>query len=77
MLWVVARHTVLSRVRTILIDAFDVSGVLFYIANWQISVMVKYLILSTSSFIVIVLLYDLLIRRIKGLAFVFGLQFKK
>ncbi len=49
----------------------------FYIAHWQMNVMVKYLILNTSSFIVIVLLYDLLIRRINGLAFVFGLQFKK
>ena len=48
----------------------------FYIAPWQMSVMLKYLILSTSSFMVIVFLYELLIKRVKVLAFVFGLQVK-
>ncbi len=46
----------------------------FYIAHWQMNVMLKYLILSTSSFMVIVFLYELLIKRVKALAFVFGLQ---
>ncbi|KPK23324.1 MAG: hypothetical protein AMK69_18280 [Nitrospira bacterium SG8_3] len=48
----------------------------FYIIHWEMSVMVKYLILSVASFIVIVFLYYLLIKRIRRLAFLFGLQIK-
>jgi glucan biosynthesis protein C len=48
----------------------------FYIANWDTSVMEKYLILSTLSFGVIIASYELLIKRINGLRFLFGMKAK-
>lgn len=49
----------------------------FYIASWNASVIVKYLILSTLSFAVIVSIYDLLIKRNNWLRFLFGMRLKK
>jgi len=49
----------------------------FYIANWETSVMVKYITLSAFSFIVIIAIYDLLIKRIKVLRFLFGMKAKE
>jgi hypothetical protein len=49
----------------------------FYIADWQTGVMVKYLTLSTLSFVVILVVYDLLIRRVNTLRFLFGMHGKK
>lgn len=49
----------------------------FYIANWETSVGVKYLILSTFSFIMIIAMYDLLIRRFRVLRFIFGMKVKQ
>lgn len=48
----------------------------FYIADWKMSVMVKYLTLSTLSFVVIIAMYDLLIRRLNALRLVFGMKVK-
>lgn len=48
----------------------------FYIANWETSVMAKYLILSTLSFVVIIAIYDLLIKRVDLLRFLFGMKVK-
>jgi glucan biosynthesis protein C len=49
----------------------------FYIAGWEARVAVKYLTLATLSFIVIIGVYDLLIRRVKALRFLFGMKVKK
>jgi glucan biosynthesis protein C len=49
----------------------------FYIADWQTSVMLKYLTLSTLSFTVIIAVYDLLIKRVNVLRFLFGMKVKK
>jgi len=49
----------------------------FYIASWNASVIVKYFILSTLSFVVIVSIYDLLIKRNNWLRFLFGMRLKK
>jgi hypothetical protein len=49
----------------------------FYIVNWETSVMVKYLTLSSLSFAVIAALYELLIKRVKVLRFLFGMTVKK
>ena len=49
----------------------------FYIVNWETSVMVKYFTLSAFSFIVIIAMYDLLIKRVKVLGFLFGIKAKK
>jgi glucan biosynthesis protein C len=46
----------------------------FYIANWDAGVIMKYLILSTVSFALIIALYNLLIKRVKILRFLFGMK---
>ena len=46
----------------------------FAIRHWQISPFPKFLFLSVTSFAVIMLLYEGLIRRFKPLRFLFGLR---
>ncbi|KAB2944409.1 MAG: acyltransferase family protein [Candidatus Methanoperedens sp.] len=46
----------------------------FYIASWDVGVIMKYLILSTASFALIIALYDLVIKRVKVLRFLFGMK---
>jgi glucan biosynthesis protein C len=46
----------------------------FLIAGWDASVIVKYLIISTASFAVIVVLYERLIKRVQVLRFLFGMK---
>ena len=47
----------------------------FFIASWDASVMVKYLIISVVSFTIIVALYEVLVRRVKVLRFLFGMKY--
>ena len=49
----------------------------FYIASWDVGVIMKYLILSTVSFALIIALYDLVIKRVKVLRFLFGMKTKQ
>jgi hypothetical protein len=49
----------------------------FGIANWRANLAIKYLVLSIPSFAVIVILYELLIRRINLLRFLFGMKLKR
>lgn len=49
----------------------------FYIAHWDASLTVKFPFLCVSSFVIILVIYDLLIKRIKGLRFLFGMKSKK
>ena len=49
----------------------------FYIASWDASIAVKYLIISISSFVMIASLYDLAIRRVNWLRFLFGMRLTK
>jgi glucans biosynthesis protein C len=46
----------------------------FYLAQWELSIFSKFLLLSTTSAIAIALLYEVFIRRINGLRFLFGLK---
>jgi len=46
----------------------------FYIVQWNISVGIKYLTISTTSFIAIMLIYEFLVRRINVLRFLFGMK---
>jgi len=46
----------------------------FYIVNWEIPVMVKFIILTSSSFISIMAVYEVLIKRFKVLRFLFGMK---
>ena len=39
--------------------------------------LLKYLIISTSSFILIMLIYDLLVKRLNVIRFLFGMRLKK
>lgn len=48
----------------------------FYIANWNANTVFKYLIISTSSFVAIIIIYDLLVKRINVFRFLFGLKRK-
>jgi len=46
----------------------------YFIASWEVNVLTKYALLSTFSFLVIVLLYDKVIKRSHLLRFVFGMK---
>ncbi|MCP4136988.1 MAG: acyltransferase family protein [bacterium] len=46
----------------------------FYIANWEISVLLKYFFLSTVSFVIIIALYEFVIRRINIVRIIFGMK---
>ncbi len=46
----------------------------FYVVQWQTSVGLKYLVISTTSFVAIMLIYELLVRRINVLRFLFGMR---
>jgi len=48
----------------------------FYIASWDVGIIMKYLILSTVSFALIIVIYDLVIKRVKVLRFLFGMKSK-
>jgi len=48
----------------------------FYIASWDANIMVKFPIIITSSFAAIIILYELIIRRINTLRFLFGMKTK-
>ncbi|AKB85218.1 hypothetical protein MCMEM_1165 [Methanococcoides methylutens MM1] len=49
----------------------------FFIANWEMGIYPKYMILATTSFIVILLIYEIVIRRINVIRFLFGMKQKK
>jgi glucan biosynthesis protein C len=49
----------------------------FYVIQWSSGVGLKYLTISTTSFIAIMLLYELLVRRINLLRFLFGMRLKR
>ena len=46
----------------------------FYVVQWNSGVGLKYLIISTSSFVAIMLIYELLVRRINFFRFLFGMK---
>jgi glucan biosynthesis protein C len=49
----------------------------FYIVQWSTGVGLKYLVISTTSFAAIMLVYELLVRRINVLRFLFGMRLKR
>jgi glucan biosynthesis protein C len=46
----------------------------FYVVQWDASILTKYAVIATSSFIAIMALYELLVRRIRVLRFLFGMK---
>jgi len=49
----------------------------FYVVQWNTGVGLKYLTISTTSFVAIMLIYELLVRRINVLRFLFGMRLTK
>jgi glucan biosynthesis protein C len=49
----------------------------FYVVQWNTGVGLKYLTISATSFIAIMLIYELLVRRINVLRFLFGMRIKR
>lgn len=49
----------------------------FFIADWDMAIIPKYIILATTSFIAIVTIYEIAIRRINVVRFLFGMKPKK
>lgn len=49
----------------------------FFVIQWSITISTKYIIITNSSFIVTMIIYELLVRRVNVLRFLFGLKFKK
>jgi glucan biosynthesis protein C len=48
--------------------------VAFFMIDWKIDLFVKYLILATVSFLVIMLIYEFIVRRWEPLRFLFGMK---
>jgi hypothetical protein len=46
----------------------------FWMMDWEIGILAKYLLLSLSSFLTIMLVYEFLIRRINLMRFLFGMK---
>jgi len=49
----------------------------FFVVQWSMGIAPKYIITSITSFIVIMAIYELLVRRINILRFLFGMRWKK
>ncbi|MFC1913676.1 acyltransferase [Chloroflexota bacterium] len=49
----------------------------FFVLQWSIGIFPKYLIITTFSFIIIMAIYELLVRRINIFRFLFGMRWKK
>jgi hypothetical protein len=49
----------------------------FFFIDWSAALMLKYLVLSTVSFVTIILIYEFLIKRFGPLRFLFGMKRKK
>jgi peptidoglycan/LPS O-acetylase OafA/YrhL len=46
----------------------------YFIMDWQLAVFPKYLFLATTSFIIILVLYEFFVKRVKALRFLFGMK---
>jgi len=46
----------------------------FFIINWNIPIIVKYLFLSLTSFTIIILIYEYVVKRLGFMRFLFGLK---
>ncbi|MFC2059918.1 hypothetical protein ACFLTZ_02335 [Chloroflexota bacterium] len=49
----------------------------FFVVQWSMGIAPKYFIICTTSFIVIMAIYEILVRRINILRFLFGMRLKK
>lgn len=51
-----------------------VVGIAFYVVRWNISIIEKFLVISTASLVATVFLYELVVKRINVVRFLFGLK---
>ena len=49
----------------------------FFVVQWSMGIAPKYFIITTTSFVAIIAIYELLVRRINILRFLFGMRLKK
>lgn len=49
----------------------------YFVVQWTLPIIAKYFIIASTSFIAIMMLYELLVRRINVLRFLFGMRLKK
>ena len=49
----------------------------FYVVQWSAGIGLKYLVISATSFVAIMLIYELLVRRINILRFLFGMRLRR
>ena len=49
----------------------------FYVVPWEVSVLVKYIVITLSSLVVTLLLYDIGVRRTRLTRFLFGMKPEK
>lgn len=49
----------------------------FFVVQWGLGILPKYLIIVTSAFVIIMAVYELLVRRVNPLRFLFGMKLKK
>ena len=49
----------------------------FFVIQWTIGIATKYIIIAITSFIIIMIIYELMVRRINVLRFLFGMKLKK
>ena len=48
----------------------------YFVVQWTLPIIAKYFIIASTSFIAIMVLYELLVRRINVLRFLFGMRLK-
>jgi len=49
----------------------------FFVVQWGMGIAPKYFIISTTSFVAIMVIYELMVRRINAFRFLFGMRLKK
>jgi len=49
----------------------------FFVVQWSAGIALKYAVIATTSFVAIMAIYELLVRRINILRFLFGMRWKK
>jgi peptidoglycan/LPS O-acetylase OafA/YrhL len=49
-------------------------AIAFYVVRWNISISEKFFVISTASLVATIVLYDLLVKRINVVRFLFGLK---
>ena len=49
----------------------------FYVVQWNTGVGLKYLTIASTSFVAIMLIYEVLVRRINAIRFLFGMRLRK